>query len=92
MDSNISYTDEQDTLEKEQTNTIPEQTIEPEVDNSLGSNQEEDIYLGMTDEEFLKSNVEAPTAYQEPTSQPEPINKFLLIPKHQRILILLVQR
>ena len=72
MDSNISYTGEQDTLEKEQTNTIPEQTIEPEVDNSLGSNQEEDIYLGMTDEEFLKSNVEAPTAYQEPTSQPEP--------------------
>lgn len=71
-DSNISYTGEQDTLEKEQTNTIPEQTIEPEVDNSLGSNQEEDIYLGMTDEEFLKSNVEAPTAYQEPTSQPEP--------------------
>lgn len=72
MDSNISYTGEQDTLEEEQTNTIPEQTIEPEVDNSLGSNQEEDIYLGMTDEEFLKSNVEAPTAYQEPTSQPEP--------------------
>lgn len=72
MDSNISYTGEQDTLEKEQTNTIPEQTIEPEVDNSLGSNQEEDTYLGMTDEEFLKSNVEAPTAYQEPTSQPEP--------------------
>ena len=72
MDSNISYTGEQDTLEKEQTNTIPEQTIESEVDNSLGSNQEEDIYLGMTDEEFLKSNVEAPTAYQEPTSQPEP--------------------
>lgn len=71
-DSNISYTGEQDTLEKEQTNTIPEQTIELEVDNSLGSNQEEDIYLGMTDEEFLKSNVEAPTAYQEPTSQPEP--------------------
>lgn len=72
MDSNISYTGEQDTLEKEQTNTIPEQTMELEVDNSLGSNQEEDIYLGMTDEEFLKSNVEAPTAYQEPTSQPEP--------------------
>lgn len=72
MDSNISYTGEQDTLEEEQTNTIPEQTIESEVDNSLGSNQEEDIYLGMTDEEFLKSNVEAPTAYQEPTSQPEP--------------------
>lgn len=72
MDSNISYTGEQDTLEKEQTNTIPEQTVELEVDNSLGSNQEEDIYLGMTDEEFLKSNVEAPTAYQEPTSQPEP--------------------
>ena len=72
MDLNISYTGEQDTLEEEQTNTIPEQTIEPEVDNSLGSNQEEDIYLGMTDEEFLKSNVEAPTAYQEPTSQPEP--------------------
>lgn len=72
MDSNISYTGEQDTLEKEQTNTIPEQTSELEVDNSLGSNQEEDIYLGMTDEEFLKSNVEAPTAYQEPTSQPEP--------------------
>lgn len=72
MDSNISYTGEQDTLEEEQTNTIPEQTIDPEVDNSLGSNQEEDIYLGMTDEEFLKSNVEAPTAYQEPTSQPEP--------------------
>lgn len=71
-DSNISYTGEQDTLEKEQTNTIPEQTMELEVDNSLGSNQEEDIYLGMTDEEFLKSNVEAPTAYQEPTSQPEP--------------------
>lgn len=71
-DSNISYTGEQDTLEEEQTNTIPEQTIELEVDNSLGSNQEEDIYLGMTDEEFLKSNVEAPTAYQEPTSQPEP--------------------
>ena len=71
-DSNISYTGEQDTLEKEQTNTIPEQNIELEVDNSLGSNQEEDIYLGMTDEEFLKSNVEAPTAYQEPTSQPEP--------------------
>ena len=72
MDLNISYTGEQDTLEEEQTNTIPEQTIEPEVDNSLGSNQEEDIYLGMTDEEFLKSNVEAPTAYQEPTSQLEP--------------------
>lgn len=72
MDSNISYTGEQDTLEEEQTNTIPEQTIESEIDNSLGSNQEEDIYLGMTDEEFLKSNVEAPTAYQEPTSQPEP--------------------
>lgn len=72
MDSNISYTGNQDTLEEEQTNTIPEQTIEPEVDNSLGSNQEEDIYLGMTDEEFLKSNVEAPTAYQEPPSQPEP--------------------
>ena len=72
MDSNISYTGEQDTLEKEQTNTIPKQTVEPEVDNSLGLNQEEDIYLGMTDEEFLKSNVEAPTAYQEPTSQPEP--------------------
>lgn len=72
MDSNISYTGEQDTLEKEQTNTIPEQTIEPEVDNSIGSNQEEDIYLGMTDEEFLKSNVEAPTAYKEPTSQSEP--------------------
>lgn len=72
MDSNISYTGEQDTLEKEQTNTIPEQTMELEVDNSLGSNQEEDIYLGMTDEEFLKSNVEVPTAYQEPTSQPEP--------------------
>ena len=72
MDSNISYTGKQDTLEEEQTNTIPEQPLEPEVDNSLGSNQEEDIYLGMTDEEFLKSNVEAPTAYQEPTSQPEP--------------------
>ena len=45
IDSNISYTGEQDTLEKEQTNTILEQTIEPEVDNSLGSNQEEDIYF-----------------------------------------------
>ena len=72
MDTNISYTGVQDTLEEEQTNTIPEQTTEPEVDNTFGSNQEEDIYLGMTDEEFLQGNVEVPTAYQEPTPQPQP--------------------
>lgn len=71
MDTNISYTGSQDTLEEEQTNNIPEQSQEPEQIDNLGSNQEEDIYLGMTDEEFLKSNVDT-TSYSEPTSQEQP--------------------
>lgn len=72
MDTNISYTGNQDTLEEEQTNNIPEQSQEPEQIDNLGSAQDEDIYLGMTDEEFLKSNVEIPTSYPEPTSQEQP--------------------
>lgn len=86
MDNNISYTENQDTLEKEQTNAMPEQLPEPEVKHT-GSTEQDLNVLGMTDEEFLNGNVPESTNYQEPTQlEPQPNNTILEQPNPQEVV------
>lgn len=69
MEENISYTGEQDTLPEEQTNVTPDTSTQEPVNNAGSEPQQEVDYLGMSDEEFLKGNVEQPTNYQEPIQE-----------------------